>query len=58
MAGVRQVQEGSGEQRKIRKFCFEVNCGAPTPPAVKGYVKGDVSVTLHVHRMHLVLNMR
>ena len=34
--GVRQVTEGSGEQRKMEKTGCEVICGAPTIPAVKG----------------------
>ena len=31
---VRQVPEGSGEQRKMEETCGEVICGAPTTPAV------------------------
>ena len=34
--GVRQVPEGSGEQRKMEKTGFEVIHGAPTTLAVKG----------------------
>ena len=37
--GVRQVPEGSGEQRKMEETGCEVICGAPTNPAVKGEVK-------------------
>ena len=37
--GVRQVPEGSGEQRKMEKTGCEVTRGATTTPAVKGYVK-------------------
>ena len=33
---VRQVPEGSGEQRKMEETGYEVICGAPTTPAVKG----------------------
>ena len=34
--GVRQVPEGSGEQRKIEETGCEIICGAPATPAVKG----------------------
>ena len=34
--GVRQVQEGSGEQRKTEETGCEIICGAPTTLAVKG----------------------
>ena len=34
--GVRQVPEGSGEQRKIEETGGEIICGAPTILAVKG----------------------
>ena len=34
--GVRQVPEGSGEQKKMEETGCEVVCGAPTTPAVKG----------------------
>ena len=34
--GVCQVQEGSGEQRKLEESGCEVICGAPTTPADKG----------------------
>ena len=34
--GVRQVPEGSREQRKMEKTGCEIICGAPTTPAVKG----------------------
>ena len=33
--GVRQVPEGSGEQRKMEETGSEVICGAPTTLAVK-----------------------
>ena len=33
--GVRQVQEGSGEQRKVEETGCEIICGAPTTLAVK-----------------------
>ena len=33
--GVRQVSEGSGEQRKMEETDCEVICGALTTPAVK-----------------------
>ena len=34
--GVRQVQEGSGEQGKMEKTGCEIICGAPITLAVKG----------------------
>ena len=34
--GVRQVPEGSGDQRKMEETGCQVICGAPTTPAVKG----------------------
>ena len=34
--GVREVPEGSGEQRKMEKTGCEVIYGAPTTPAIKG----------------------
>ena len=34
--GVRQVPEGSGEQRKMEETGREIICAAPTTPAVKG----------------------
>ena len=34
--GVPQVQEGSGEQGKMKKSGCKINCGAPTTLAVKG----------------------
>ena len=34
--GVRQVQEGSGEQRKMEKTGCKIICGAPTILSVKG----------------------
>ena len=37
--GVRQVSEGSGEQRKMEETCFEVICGAPTTNANEGLMK-------------------
>ena len=33
--GVRQVPEGSGEQRKKEETGCEIICGAPTTPTVK-----------------------
>ena len=36
---VRLDPEGSGEQRKIEDTGFEVTCGDPTTPAVKGSMK-------------------
>ena len=39
--GVRQVPEGSGEERKMEETGCEVICGAPTTLAVKGKVKLD-----------------
>ena len=37
--GVRQVPEGSGEQRKLEETGGEVICGAPTTVTVTGQVK-------------------
>ena len=34
--GVRQLPEGSGEQRKMEETSCEIICGAPTTLAVKG----------------------
>ena len=34
-SGVRQVPEGSGEQRKMKKTGCKIICGAPTTLAVK-----------------------
>ena len=34
--GVRQVPEGSGEQRKMEETGGEIICGVPTTLAVKG----------------------
>ena len=34
--GVRQVPEGSGEQRKMEETRCEIICGAPTTLVVKG----------------------
>ena len=34
-SGVRQVQEGSGEQGKMEKIGCKIICGAPTTLAVK-----------------------
>ena len=41
--GVRQVQEVSGEHRKMEESACDVMCGAPTTPAVKGWVKMKVN---------------
>ena len=37
--GVRKVPAGVGEQRNMKETGCEVICGAPTTPAVKGWVK-------------------
>ena len=37
--GVRQVPEGSGEQRKMEETGCEVICGAPTTFVVNGQLK-------------------
>ena len=37
--GVRRVSEGSGQQRKLEEAGCDVICGAPTTPAVKGWLK-------------------
>ena len=42
--GVRQVPEGSGEDRKAGEAGCEVICGSPTTPAVKVWVKRKVNV--------------
>ena len=34
--GIRQVPEGSGEQRKMEETGYEIICGAPTTLALKG----------------------
>ena len=39
--GVRQVQEGSGEQGKMEETGCEIICGAPTTLAVKGLMGDD-----------------
>ena len=39
--GVRQVPEGSGEQKKMEKIGCKNICGAPTTLAVKGLMMGD-----------------
>ena len=36
--GIRQVPEGSGEQRKMEKTGCKIICGAPTTLAVKGWM--------------------
>ena len=40
-SGVRQVQEGSEEQRKMEETDCEIICGAPTTLAVKGEMRDD-----------------
>ena len=51
--GVRQVQEGSGEQGKMEKTGCKIICGAPTTLAVKGlmmmmiYILENVSSYFH-----------
>ena len=37
--GVREVSEGSGEQRKMEETGCEIMCGVPTTLAVKGKVR-------------------
>ena len=37
--GVRQVPEGSGEQRKLEETGYEIICGAPMTLAIKGYMR-------------------
>ena len=37
--GVRQVSEGSEEQRKMKETGCEIICGAPTTLAVKGQMR-------------------
>ena len=39
--GVLQVQEGSGEQRRMEGTGCEVICGAPKPGSVKVYIGKD-----------------
>ena len=36
---IRQVQEGSGEKRKMEETGCEVICDARMAPAINGYVK-------------------
>ena len=43
-SGVRQVHDGSGEQRKMEETGCEVICGAPTTLAVKEWVKMKVQM--------------
>ena len=45
--GIRQVPEGSREQRKMEKTGCEVICDAPKIPAVKAKVKVGVKMFLH-----------
>ena len=43
MPRIRQVAEGSGEQRKMEETGCEIICGAPTTLAVKrGIGEGDM----------------
>ena len=44
--GVRQVPEGSGEQRKMEKTDCKIICGAPTTLAVKGLMMMMMMVCL------------
>ena len=44
--GVRQVPEGSGEQRKMEKTGCKIICGAPTTLAVKGLMMMIIHRTL------------
>ena len=37
--GVRQVPEGSGEQRKMEETSCDIICGAPTTLAAKGWTR-------------------
>ena len=37
-SGVRQAQDGSGEQGKIENTACEIICGGPTTLVVKGYM--------------------
>ena len=51
--GVRQVPEGSGEQRNMEETGCEVICRAPTTPAAKGWLKVKVKVKSHYTHMTL-----
>ena len=52
--GVRQVLEGSGEQRKMEETGYEIICGAPTTLAVKGLMM-MMMTTLHYTTLYLLL---
>ena len=45
--GVRQVAEGSGEQRKMEKTGCKIICGAPTTLAVKGLMMMIMMIYLY-----------
>ena len=45
--GVRQVQEGCGEQGKMEKTGCKIICGAPKTLAVKGLMMIDDDVNSH-----------
>ena len=51
--GVRQVTEGSGEQRKTEETGCEIICGVPTTLAVKGEVKVKVKKLSFLSIRHL-----
>ena len=44
--GVRQVLEGSGEQKKMEETWFENICGAPTTLEVRRHLRSGVGVLL------------
>ena len=46
--GVRQVPEGSGEERKMEKTGCKIICGAPTTLAVKGLMMMMIMSSLKV----------
>ena len=50
--GVRQVPEGSGEQRKMEETGCEIICGSPTTLTVKGGIDDDVDGRMY-HRVGL-----
>ena len=46
--GVRQVQEGKGEQGKMEKTGCKIICGAPTTLAVKGLMMMMMMISCNV----------
>ena len=53
--GVRQVPEGSGEQRKMEKTGCKIICGAPTTLAVKGLMMMIMMMMIMLMMMMLMM---